>query len=159
MTDDRDDLLPFPLPFPSLPSRMGGGGNATRWNFSPRRIRESVVVGGSVVSIERWRGRGEEEEEQEEESRESIEFPSPVTRDRALARSLPSSPFFPPSPFFLLPRIRRSVARRSCVTEARNGNFPRVAPFPGKGNRTRIIFPSSWLKTVVAAWWQWWWWW
>lgn len=30
MTDDRDDLLPFPLPFPSLPSRMRGGGGG-RW--------------------------------------------------------------------------------------------------------------------------------
>lgn len=30
MTDDRDDLLPFPLPFPSLPSRMRGG-EGGRW--------------------------------------------------------------------------------------------------------------------------------
>lgn len=99
------------------------------------------------LSIEGRRRKGEEGEE----SRESIEFPSLVTRDRALARSPFVSFFFF---FFLLfifffPFPSTTIGRSTIVTEARMGIFRGSRLFPagvGLG-----LFFSAVVENVVAT--------
>lgn len=99
------------------------------------------------LSIEGRRRKGEEGEE----SRESIEFPSLVTRDRALARS-PFVSFFFFSfllfiYFFFSPST--TIGRSTIVTEARMGIFRGSRLFPagvGLG-----LFFSAVVENVVAT--------